>query len=146
MNGPPPARRRGRIFWLAAAAGWALMAWGTRGILIDRVDTRPRDLARFFVGGIVAHDLLFAPLVVAGGLVLRRVAPPRLRAPAQTAAFLVGMTFLFAYPGIRRYARVLHNPTSIPHHYLTNAALVSGAAIAATAGVALVARKRSDRG
>jgi hypothetical protein len=146
MNGSPPACRRGPLFWLAAAAGWALMAWGVRGILIHRVDTRPRDLARFFAGGVIAHDLVFAPLLVAGGLVLRRVAPRGMKASAQAALFLAGTTFLFAYPGIRRYARVLHNPTSIPHHYLTNAALVAGAAVAATAAVALVARKGSDRG
>jgi hypothetical protein len=122
------------------------MAWGIRGIFVHRVDTRPPDLARFFVGGIIAHDLVFAPLVVAAGLALRRVAPPRVRAPAQAAAFLAGVTFLFAYPGIRRYARVLHNPTSLPHHYLANAALVAGAAVLATGVIALATGRRSHRG
>jgi hypothetical protein len=136
---------RGRLFWAATAAGWALMAWGVRGIVIHHLDTRPPDLARFFVGGLIAHDLVFAPLVVAAGLALRRVVPAPLRAPVQAAAFLVGVTFLFAYPGIRDYARVQHNPTSLPHDYLADAAFVATAALVAL-GAGLLAGRIRRRG
>ena len=141
----PAHSSRGPFFWLATAAGWALMAFGVRGIFIHRVDTRPRDLARFFAGGLLGHDLLFAPLIAIAALGVRRVVPTRLRGPVEAAFFVAAVTFLFAYPGIRRYATVLHNPTSLPHNYLANAAVVGGVAGVATFAVCVLAGRSRPR-
>jgi hypothetical protein len=145
MSSTPAHSSRGPLFWLATAAGWALMAFGVRGIFIHHIDTRPRDLARFFVGGLVGHDLLFAPLVALAALGARRLLPARLRGPIEAAVFVVGIVFLFAYPGIRRYAHVLHNPTSLPHDYLTNAALVGGIAGVVALAVGVLASRSPPR-
>lgn len=115
-----PHSRRGPLFWVSAAAGWALIGWGLRGALHHHVDTRPADLARFFVGGAVIHDVVFAPLVLGAGALLRRVTPPRWRASAQAACIISGCAALFAWPEVRDYARVNHNPSSLPHNYTAN--------------------------
>lgn len=112
--------KRGPVFWLSAAAGWALIGWGVRGMLHHHVDTRPTELARFFLGGLLAHDLVFAPLVLAAGWLLTRLVQRPWRAYVQGALIVCGTAALFAYPEVRDYARVLHNPTSLPHNYALN--------------------------
>lgn len=110
-------RRRGAAFWVATAAGWALIAWGLRGIAAHRTDTRPGQLLRFFATGLAAHDLLLAPVVLAVGVVVARSVPGRWRPPVQTALFFAGTASLYAYPLVRGYGHGLGNPTSLPRHY-----------------------------
>ncbi|HVM66348.1 MAG TPA: hypothetical protein VMU14_15880 [Acidimicrobiales bacterium] len=131
---------RGWLFWASAAAGWALIAWGVRGALHHHVDTRPGELGRFFVGGLVLHDLVFVPLVLAGGVLLGRTVRGRWRAPVQAALIISGCAALFAWPEVRDYARVLHNPSSLPHNYTADLAIVVAAVWCGTAVVALVRR------
>ena len=42
--------------------------------------TARRSWATFFLGGLVGHDLLLAPIVVLAGVLLARVAPPQVKA------------------------------------------------------------------
>ena len=137
--------RRGLGFWLTAAIGWALIGWGVRGALHHHVDTRPAELARFFIGGLLAHDLVFAPLVLLAGVGVSRLTPGRWRAGVQVALILVGLVALFAYPEIRDYARVLHNPTSLPHNYTRNALIVAAIVVAGVAAVSAVRATISHR-
>ena len=49
MNGAEPAgpvHHRGPAFWITAAGGWGLIAWGLRGVVHHHVDTRPGQLLR----------------------------------------------------------------------------------------------------
>ena len=131
---------RGPLFWVSAAAGWAVIAWGVRGALHHHIDTRPAELGRFFVGGVVVHDLVFVPLVLAGGVVLGRTVRGRWRAPVQAALIISGCAALFAWPEVRDYARVLHNPSSLPHNYTANLLVVVVAVWVGTAAVALARR------
>jgi len=133
-----PAEDRGALFWLSAAAGWALIAWGVRGALHHHIDTRPPEMARFFIGGVVLHDLVFAPLVLAAGFVAGRAVKGRWRAPVQAALFISGCAALFAWPEVRDYARILHNPSSLPHNYTANLLIVCGVACVGTALVSVV--------
>ena len=131
---------RGPLFWVSAAAGWAVIAWGVRGALHHHIDTRPAELGRFFVGGVVVHDRVFVPLVLAGGVVLGRTVRGRWRAPVQAALIISGCAALFAWPEVRDYARVLHNPSSLPHNYTANLLVVVVAVWIGTAAVALARR------
>ena len=131
---------RGPLFWVSAAAGWEVIAWGVRGALHYHIDTRPAELGRFFVGGVVVHDLVFVPLVLAGGVVLGRTVRGRWRAPVQAALIISGCAALFAWPEVRDYARVLHNPSSLPHNYTANLLVVVVAVWIGTAAVALARR------
>jgi hypothetical protein len=141
-----PESRNGARFWISAAAGWALIAWGVRGALHYRRDTRPLDLARFFVAGAVIHDLIFAPLVLGAGVALGRLVPPRWRSYVQGALLVSGLLALFTYPEVRGYAHVLHNPTSLPHNYAANLLVVIAAVWAVAAVMATFAAIRSRHG
>jgi hypothetical protein len=139
------ADRYGMRFWVTAAAGWLVIAVGIRGALVHHVDTRPRDLATFVVGGALLHDLVFAPLVVAAGVLLARLVPGRGRAPIQVALIVGGMVALFAYPLVRGFGRAAGNPTSLPRDYTTNLLVVVGLVWLAVAVGALVRRSLSSR-
>ena len=134
--------RRGPLFWGSAAAGWALIGWGLRGALHHRIDTRPGQLARFLLGGALAHDLLLAPLVLLAGVALSRAVRGRWRAPVQAALFISGTLALFTYPELRGYGHGLRNPTSLPHDYAANLAVVVGAVVVVSAAAALVNASR----
>ena len=130
--------RRGPLFWVSAAAGWAVILWGVRGALHHHIDTRPAQLVRFLLGGALLHDLVLAPAVLLTGVLVARAVGGRWRAPLQAALFISATLVLFSYPLLRGYGRVLRNPTSLPHNYAANLAVVVAAVAAMTAAVALV--------
>jgi hypothetical protein len=134
----PP--RAGPAFWVSAAAGWATIGYGLRGLWQHRLDTRPANLAKFAVGGALIHDLILAPLLLAVGVAIARIVPPRLRAIVQAALIVSGSLVLFAYPLVRGYAHALHNPSSLPHNYTANLAVVL-AAVWVVAALAIVLRR-----
>jgi hypothetical protein len=135
--------KRGRLFWISAVVGWAFIGWGLRGVFHYHIDTRPGELARFFIGGALIHDLILAPVVLLVGYVVVRVAPAGWRAYVQAALIISGLLILFTYPEVRDYARVLHNPTSLPHNYTANLAIVIGVVWGVTGLVAVIHRVRS---
>jgi hypothetical protein len=117
-------RHRGAAFWIGTAAGWALIAWGVRGVFLHRVDTRPGQLLRFFVTGLAGHDLLFAPVILGAGILIARVVPARWRSTLQAALVVAGTGVLYAYPLVRGYGHALNNPTSLPRNYTAGLAIV----------------------
>ena len=143
-DGVHPVPRRRRTFWIGTATGWALILYGLRGVLHHSPDTRPSQLARFWIAGALAHDLLLAPAVLGIGLLLRRGASRR-RRTAQRALIICGPLALFAYPEVRGYGHSLHNPTSLPHNYTANLLLVVCAVILALALSGAATRRRRRR-
>ena len=131
---------RGPLFWVSAVAGWALIGWGVRGALHHHIDTRPAELARFFFGGVVLHDLVLVPLVLIAGVVLGRTVRSRWKAPVQAALIISGCAALFAWPEVRGYARVLHNPSSLPHNYTAGLLVVVAVVWVGSLALALVRR------
>lgn len=130
--------RAGPLFWVSAAAGWAVIAWGLRGIFQHSLDTRPANLARFVVGGALLHDLFVAPLVIVAGVLLARTVPRRARAVVQGALAVSGIVALFSYPLVRAYGLAANNPTSLPHNYTANLLVVLGLVWAVAAGVVIM--------
>jgi hypothetical protein len=143
----PAAHRRGPLFWLSAAVGWAIIGYGVRGLLLHHVDTRPSNLATFVVAGALLHDLVVAPILVVLGVVASRSVPARARAVVQAALIISACVALFSYPLVRGYAHRLHNPSSLPHNYTANLALVLGivwAIAAVILGIRLHLRRRDS--
>lgn len=142
----PRTHSQGRAFWVGAALGWAGIAWGLAGIVRQRVDTRPGDLVRFVVGGIVLHDAVAVPLALVVALALARALPGPIRRWVQAGLVIVAVLALFSYPLVRNYGAIPGNPTVLPYNYATNLALVCLAVVvvlAATAATrALLARRR----
>ena len=131
-------RRSGPRFWISAAAGWAIIGFGLRGIFEKSLDTRPGNLARFVVGGALLHDLLVAPLVILLGVLLARAVPGRARAIVQAALAVSGIVALFSYPLVRASGLATNNPTSLPHNYTANLLVVLGVVWAVAAGMVIV--------
>ena len=134
--------RPGAPFWISAVAGWAVIAFGVRGIFQHSLDTRPSELARFVVGGALLHDLVVAPLVIVAGVVVARAVRGRARAVVQGALVVSGVVALFSYPLVRAYGLAANNPTSLPHNYARNLLIVLGV-VWAVAAVLVVVRLRS---
>jgi hypothetical protein len=140
VNGEVP--KAGPLFWVSAAVGWGVIAWGVVGILSNSLDTRPANLARFVVGGALLHDLLVAPLTILAGVLVARAVPARARGPVQAALAVSVIVALFAYPLVRAYGLAANNPTSLPHNYGLNLAIVLSVVWAVAAGAVVVRLKR----
>jgi hypothetical protein len=132
--------RPGPLFWASAAAGWAVIAYGLRGIFQHSLDTRPAQLARFVVGGALLHDLVVAPLVILAGVAIARAVHGRARPVVQAALVVTAIVTLFSYPVVRAYGLATNNPTSLPHNYARNLLVVLAAIWVAAAGAIAVRR------
>lgn len=142
-----PVRGGGSVgFWVAAAVGWTVMAVALTGALLDHVDTRPPSLARFLLGGALVHDLVVAPVVIAGGALVARWVRPRSRAAVQAALIVSGSLALFSFPLVRGYGRAAGNPTSVPHDYGRNLLVVVALVWAIAGATALVRGRRAGVG
>jgi hypothetical protein len=80
--------------WVIGALGVAMGAWGAF-LLLPLVDV---DLAVWFVGGPVLHDVLLAPLFGGVGLLIARWVPRPWRAAVQVGGTLTGVLALLAVP------------------------------------------------
>jgi hypothetical protein len=124
----------GRGFWIGLALGAPVIAYGAVG-LVDQVGwPRTFDVARWFGGGILLHDLVLVPIVLLLVWVIGRIAPPLLRTPLRAAVLGSGLVLALAWPGLRGYGNQADNATIHPLDY-TSAVLT---ALALVWGVALV--------
>lgn len=116
----PPAEdettsTRGLLIGLAL--GLPLVAYGLRGMLVDAERTHPGELGRWIVGAAVVHDVLIVPVVLAVGLILRRLCPPKLWPSARWALFTSAVLTALAWPFIRGYGRRSSIPSLLPRNY-----------------------------
>ncbi len=63
-----------RLFWAGQTVGVAIIAIGIRGLLDERLG-QPASFARFFLGGVIAHDVILAPLVFVTAWLVKRLVP-----------------------------------------------------------------------
>ena len=138
MTQPGDAGRR--WFWLGVVLGWPLIAVGAFGILRDSGVSAPVNFAVWFVGGNLVHDLVFAPLVLLGGVALRRVVPSRFLGPVQWASALTGIVALFALIPLAGWGRRAVEPTVQPLNYAVGFVVIVAAVWAAAAVSAAVRR------
>lgn len=117
MTGPPdPPPWRGRF--LLYGTGAALVLVGLRGIAHNTHGwENPPYWAGLLVAGAVGHDLLLAPAVFAGAVLLMRTVPHRDRPPVATGLVVSAVLVLVALPGLRGSGRLPDNPTILPLHY-----------------------------
>jgi hypothetical protein len=136
---PAPPPRYGRLFWALLPVGGLLMAWGLAGLFRDAASTVPASWLRWFLGGLLAHDLLLAPAVLAVGLAVRRL-PPALQAPARAALIVSGTLGLMSVPLLLGYGRATQpgNVSLLPGDYPRSLAITAGAVWAAAAAWALL--------
>jgi hypothetical protein len=144
------AGERTRWFWLGMAAGWLLIAVGVGGMVVQRGRTQPLGLARYVLGFLLVHDLVVAPVVVAGGWLVTRLVPPVARGAVRGALALTALILVFSWPLLRRYGENATNDSALPLGYghtvpTVIAAVWVGAAVAVLVRLTVARRRRAGR-
>lgn len=122
-------------------AGVAAMAWGLWLVRDDGIE-RWRSQTAWFVGGVLAHDAVLAPLVVLVGVVAARVLRPTIR-PAIAFGFIVWATVTVAVANVLLpVGGRLDNPSLMNRPYVITW-LVFTAVVVAAVSLALRARRYS---
>lgn len=146
----PPSRAPGygRLFWTLLPVGALLIAWGVLGLLRQAASTAPASWLGWFLGGLVAHDLLLAPAIFAVGLATRRL-PTSLQAPVRAALIVSGTLVLMSVPLLLGYGRATQpgNTSVLPGNYPSNLTIVLAAVWIIAGAWALhgLARSRTTR-
>ena len=95
---------RGRL--VLGALGTLLATYGG-WLLLSRQDADGNlDALLWLVGGVVVHDALLAPVVIALGVVVSRVVPAGARAAAVAGLVVLGTLTLLAVPFLGGFGRV----------------------------------------
>jgi hypothetical protein len=113
---PAPARSRW-CFLVGAVIGWGFILVGIRGALHESSATKPFELAKWLAGLLLAHDLVFAPLVYGVGWVTTR---RRGLGPVQVALAVTVVVGIIAWPLAQGWGRRSDNPTLLPIDYTRN--------------------------
>jgi hypothetical protein len=134
----------GPVFWIAAAVGLSLVAFGVAGLLRNLDGEALRSWATLFGGGLLVHDGIVAPAAGLLSLLLVRLLP-RWARPTLTAGLIVSALVLvialpLVYPDDTRLA---NNPSLLPGDY--DRALIVVLALVWTVTLALLACARLTR-
>lgn len=132
----------GRAFWICAAAGWSVIAYGIFGTLRDAARTRPENFALWFLGSAVAHDALVAPLVFLVALALVRLVSPRIRPVIQAGLIVAGSVTVVSLPFVLGRGGPARNPSALPRNYTAGLLIILGVIAVVTA---LAARRRTSQ-
>lgn len=131
---------------LVAALGVAVTAYGL-WLLVDRQPGQLAGVGVWVAGGIVAHDGLLAPLVVAGGVAVAVRGPANLRTGLLWAVVVLGPLTLIAIPVLGRFGAKPDNPTLLDRPYLAGyVVVVALVLLLITAGAVLRERRRARMG
>jgi hypothetical protein len=96
----------------------AIAGFGVYGLVTNLHGIALTSWLKTFGGGLVAHDLLFAPLVVLGSVLVLRAVPGAARAPTQVALIGSGALIAVAIPVVHGAGRLANNPSLLPsEHY-----------------------------
>jgi hypothetical protein len=134
----------GAAFWVCAAVGLAIVAFGIGGLLTQLQGPALTSWLKVIAGGLLAHDALFAPLVVLGSVLVVRVVPASARAPVQGALIVSGALIAVSIPVVGGYGRLANNPSLLPSdRYGTRLAVALAVVWALAAALALFGIWRS---
>ena len=107
----------GPAFWIGVVIGWALIAFGIRGLLQNEVDTNPTVVGRYVLEGALILDLVVAPIACAAGLLIARLLKPPLRAIIGGGFVASVVIAIYSYPFVRGYGRSPNLPSALPVNY-----------------------------
>jgi hypothetical protein len=126
--------------------GWAIIGYGVWTLFADASRTKPAEWVKWFLGALVAHDLIAAPIVFAVAATLVWRLPASLRAPAQVTLVVGGIVLLYSWPLLRAYSATPANPSVLPQNYALNVAVIIGTICLVAAGTAVrrFVRKRKE--
>ncbi len=133
MNTTPDTDIPGRGFWLGLALGTPVMVYGAVELVQQAGWPRTFGVARWFAGGILLHDLVLVPIVLALVWAIGRWTPPVVHTPLRAAVLGTALVVAVGWPGLRGYGNKPDNATIHPLDYgsavLTLLALLWGGAL-----------------
>lgn len=144
MTARRDVEKPGAIFWAGMIIGLGVIAFGVRGLLLHLRFTRVVNLATFFGASGVAHDAVWAPLLVAGAVATSHLAVP-VRRTVRVALVLSAGLVVFAFPVLHGYDGRETNPSALPLDYGRNVAAVLVTLWLGVAVVLLVKRRAARR-
>ncbi len=124
--------------------GLAVMAYGAWSLReVDWADWP--SLLVWLGGGVVAHDFLLAPVVVAVGVLAAGRLPDSWRAPAVVGLVVWGTVTVMAVPVLGRFGALADNPTLLDRPYRTSWVVGTVLVVAAVAVAGLIRTRRVAR-
>lgn len=138
-----PPRWRSRYAFYAVGAG--MMAWGLRGLLTT-ASTKPPNWGRFFVGGVIVHDLVFAPVFALVAVLLVGHIPAAYRSYVQAGVVITALLTLVSLPMVLHPGGRPDDPSTLPLPYGRNLAIALACIWAAVLVTAVVDRRRRSDG
>jgi hypothetical protein len=104
--------------------GWGVMAFGVVSLFHSSSRTHPDQWVRWFLGSLVAHDFIVAPVVFTIGALLVGRIPAPWRAPIQGGLIATGILTLMSWPFLRGYGRDPNDPSVLPNNYAVSLVIV----------------------
>jgi len=101
-------------------------------------------LGKWLAGGVIAHDLMFAPIVVVLGVIGSRLLPSFARAPVAVVVVVWGTLTVVAIPFLGRFGATASNPTLLDRPYRLSW-FIGTAVVAAAVVVASFLRRRREQ-
>lgn len=109
----------GRGFWVGLALGTPVMVYGAVELVQQAGWPRAFGVARWFGGGILLHDLVLVPIVLAVVWAIGRWTPPAVHTPLRAAVLGTALIVAIGWPGLRGYGNKSDNATIHPLDYGT---------------------------
>jgi len=118
MEGDEP---RGRLFWIALVAGWAVMGFGVWTVFDRAGSVHPLRFGIWLAGLTLVHDLVVAPVLSAVAIWLVPRLPPRRRGVLLGATMVSGALVLVSLPAL--LGDPAGNGTILPRNYVGGLAI-----------------------
>jgi hypothetical protein len=134
-----------RLRILLAGLGALAVAYGASLLLSRQDPDQVVNAAIWLASGVVLHDLVLAPVVLALVALGTRIAPAASRAPAAAALVVLGAVTLLAVPVLGRFGARPDNPTLLDRDYTAGWFALAGFVLLATV-VATLVRSRRQQG
>jgi hypothetical protein len=146
VNEVADRERPGLGFWIGLAFGAPVMLYGAYELVQQVGWPRTFDVAKWLGGGLLLHDLVLVPIVLAVVWAIGRVSSPVLRNPLRAGVLGSALIVAVGWPALRGYGNKPDNATIHPLDYgtsvLTALAVVWGV-VALWVVLALVRRPRA---
>ena len=137
--------RPGVGFWIGLALGTPVMVYGAYELVQQVGWPRAFDVAKWLGGGLLLHDLVLVPIVLALVWVVGRIASPLVRNPLRTGILGSALIVAIGWPALRGYGYHSDNPTIHPLDYGTAVLTALGLLWGAVALWLFLAVVRRDR-
>ncbi len=127
---------------LVGIVGLAALAYGGL-LLVRRISIDVFDSGVWLAGGVVAHDLVLAPLVIGLGLLVLPRLPVVARAPVTVGTVVLASVTLVAVPVLGRFGASPGNPTLLDRDYVTGWLVLAALTTLGVAAAIVVRSRRS---